>query len=123
MDVSEWRGQNAGGAVHDLRVVLSVNADGTAWTLTVDGSPAPSEGPAHWSMGIHGRALCAVFYPAAGDSWQGGKFEWFRPVRNLGNVRKGYGGHAAPAAGSAVKWAVHSPDGRFRSNVVDGVWP
>jgi hypothetical protein len=124
MEVSQWRGGSAGGAVRDPRVELaSVSADGTAWALTVDGVPSPSDGPAHWSMGIHGRAVCAVFYPASNDTWQGGKFEWFRPTRNLGNVRNGYGGHVAPATGTPLKWAVHSPDGRFRSNLVDGVWP
>jgi hypothetical protein len=123
MDVSLWRGQAAPMAARDTRVQLAVSPDGTSWTLAIDGVPSPSDGPPHWPMGIHGRAVCALWYPSVADSWQGGKFEWFRPTRNLGNVRNGYGGHVAPPRGTPVKWAVHSPDGALRSNVVDGVYP
>jgi hypothetical protein len=123
MDVSLWRGQAVPMAARDPRVQLAVSPDGTSWTLAIDGVPSPSDGPPHWPMGIHGRAVCALWYPSVADSWQGGKFEWFRPTRNLGNVRNGYGGHVAPPRGTPVKWAVHSPDGALRSNVVDGVFP
>ena len=124
MPVARWLGLAAPDAVRDPRVELAVSADGTLWTLTVDGVAAPSDGPAHWSMGNPSiaRALCGMWQPLSDGQWIGGKYEWFRPRRSWENVRNGYAGHRTPEKGTPIKVAVYSPDARWRSNVVDLTW-
>jgi len=76
--------------------------------------------PRAWS----GTAIACLFVVADAAA-AGGKFEWApedRYGRTWQNVRGGYKGWVEPSDGATVLYGLWSEDGKFRSNLVRGIY-
>jgi hypothetical protein len=90
----------------------------TTWSMT---------GTAGWpkktvKKEVQGMTYLYVF---RGDTWQGGKFDWFRPgqmVKGHDNIEGGYM-KVIPSKGDRVAFGLVDIKQAQRSNFVEGVWP
>ena len=114
----KWTSENYAGAVEKFELKATISGDKVNFIFPAYNWPQCKTQPECNAI--------ACFFVWNGSQFEGGKFEWIRTggqaVKELKNIREGYGGLKVPAAGTRAAFAWVSDKGDLRSNLAETVW-